>query len=71
MYLFLGAAFSAPTSISLSCKAFADVFETRVILYVILLPIKSLVASAVFWIALFQAGFVAYVVDFLALSRSF
>ena len=67
MYLFLGAAFSAPTSISLSCKAFADVFETRVILSVILLPIKP----PVFWIALFQAGFIAYVVDFLALSRSF
>ena len=37
----------------------------------ILLPIKSPVASAVFWIALFEAVFIASVVDFLALSRRF
>ena len=42
-----------------------------VILSAILLPIKSPVASAVFWIALFDAVFIASVVDFLALSRRF
>ena len=41
-----------------------------VILPAILLPIKSPVASAAFWIALFDAVFIASVVDFLALSRS-
>ena len=41
-----------------------------VILSAILLPIKSPVASAVFWIALFEAVFIASVVDFLVLSRS-
>ena len=42
-----------------------------VILPAILLPIKSPVASAAFWIALFDAVFIASVVDFPALSRSF
>ena len=42
-----------------------------VILSAILLPIKSLVASAVFSIAFFEAVFIAYVVDFLAVSISF
>ena len=37
----------------------------------ILFPIKSPVASAVFWIALFETVFIAFVVGFLALSRSF
>ena len=45
--------------------------ETLVILSAILLPIKSPVASAVFWIALFEAVFIASVIDFLALSRTF
>ena len=37
----------------------------------ILLPIKSPVASAVFLIALFEAAFIASIVDYLALLRSF
>ena len=48
MYLFLGAALSTPSFVSLFCKAFADVFGTLVILSAILLPSKSPVASAVF-----------------------
>ena len=48
-----------------------DFFETLVILSAILLPIKSPVAPAVFLIALFEAVFIASVVDFLALSRCF
>ena len=42
-----------------------------VILSSILLPIKSPVASAVFWIAFSEAVFIASAVDFLALSRNF
>ena len=55
---------------SLFC-GFLDLLETLVILSAILLPIKSLVASAVFWIALFEAVYIASVADFFALSRSF
>ena len=40
-----------------------------VILSAILLPIKSLAASTVFWIALFDAVFIASDEDFLALSK--
>ena len=71
MYLFLGVALSTPTSVSLFCKAFADFFETLVILSAILLPIKSPVASAIFSIAVFEAVSIASIVDFLALSRIF
>ena len=72
MYLFLGVAISTSSSVSLFCEAFSDFFfETLVILWAILLPIKSPVASAVFWIAPFEAVFIASVLDFLALSRSF
>ena len=71
MYLFLGVALSTSTSVSLFYNSLVDIFETLVISSAILLPIKSQVASAVFWIALFDAVFVASVVDFLALSRSF
>ena len=46
-------------------------FKTLVILSAILLPIKSPVASAVFWITLFDAVSMTSVVDFVALSRSF
>ena len=46
-------------------------FETLVILSAISLRIKSPVASAIFRITLFQAVFIASVVDFLALSTSF
>ena len=52
------------TSISLLAL---DLFETLVILSAILLPTKSPFASAVFWIALFDAVYIAPVVDFLAL----
>ena len=47
------------------------VFEIFVILSAVSLPIKPPVASAVFWIAIFEAIFIASVVGFLALSRSF
>ena len=72
MYLFLGVAFSRSSFVSsLLCNSLVDFLETLIILSAILLPIKSPVASAVFWIALFEAGFIACVVDFLALLRSF
>ena len=65
MYLFLGVAISTSFSVSLFCKAFGDYFfEIIVILFSILLPIKSPVVSAVFWIALCGAVFIASVVDF-------
>ena len=61
MYLFLGVALSTSTSVS----SFIDFFfETLVVLSAILLPIKSPVVSAVFWIALCEAVFIASVVDF-------
>ena len=52
------------------------VFETFVILSAILLPVKSPIASAVLWIAFFEAVFIASVAtlvapDFLALSITF
>ena len=74
MYLFLWVVISTSCSYvsSLLCNSLADFFfETLVILSAILLPIKSPVASAVFWIALFDAVFIASVVVFLALSRIF
>ena len=67
MYLFLGVALFTFTSI----LSFDDFFETLIILSAILLPIKSSVASAIFWIALFDAVFIASVVDYLAISGSF
>ena len=66
MYLSLEVALSTSTSVSLFCSSLVDFFETLVILSAILLPIKSPVASAVFWIALFDAVLIASVVDFLA-----
>ena len=67
--------FSFGISISsklLFCECnFLEYFEAHVILFVILLPIKSPVAYAVFWIPLFEAVFIASVVDFIVLSRSF
>ena len=70
MDLFLGIPLSTWTSVSWFCEAFEDFFfETLVILSAILLSIKSQVASVVFWIALFEAVFIASVVDFLGLSR--
>ena len=64
MYLCFG------TSVSSFRNSVARFFETLVILSAILLPIKSPVASAVSWIAPFEAAFIASVVDLLALSRS-
>ena len=72
IYLFLGVSISISFFISsLSLHNSLEVFffecnsvETPVILSAILLPIKSPVASAVFWIALFEAVFIASVVDF-------
>ena len=62
-YLFLWVVIS--TSSSLSRDSFVDfLFETLVILSAISLPIKSPVASAVFWIALFEAVFIASIEDF-------
>ena len=68
MYLFLWTVISKSSLLLLLLEGF---FETLVILLAILLPIKSPVASAAFWIALFEAVFIASVVDLLSLSRSF
>ena len=48
-----------------------EVIETLLILSALLLPIKSPVASAIFWIALSEAVLSAYVVDYWACSRNF
>ena len=67
MYHFLEVAISTSCSISLFCEVFADFFfETLVIFSAILLPIRAPVASAVFWIALFEAVATASVVDILS-----
>ena len=75
MYLFLWVVISTSSSSfvssSLLGNSLADFFFETLILSAILLSIKSLVASAVFWIAVFEAVFIASVVHFLALSRSF
>ena len=55
----------------LFCERVEDFSETLVILSPILLQIKSPVASAVFWITLYEALFIASAADFFALSRSF
>ena len=64
--------------ISLSCSFVivselfcSELLETFVILLTILLPIKSPVASAVFWITLLEVVLKASVADYLAWSRSF
>ena len=69
MDLFLRVALSTSTSVSSLGNYLADFFETLVILSAILLPIKSAVASAVFWIAFFDAVIISPVVDFLALKK--
>ena len=69
MYLFLLVVNS--TSLSIVGRFLLDFLETLVILSAVLLPIKSPVASAVFWIALFDAVLNALVVNFLAASISF
>ena len=48
MYLSLGVAFSASTSVSSFGNSLVELFETLVILSAILLPVKSPFASAVF-----------------------
>ena len=58
------------------CDSPKDFFECNsveilVILFAILLSLRSPVASEVFWITHFEAVFIASVEDFLALSRSF
>ena len=57
------------------CNSFGDFgcysVATLIVFSAILLPIKSAVPSAFFWIALFEAIFIASVVDCLALSISF
>ena len=65
IYLFFG------IFVSWFCNLLGDFFETLVILSAILLPIKSLTASAVFWIAICEAGFIASIVDFLTLLTIF
>ena len=57
--------------ISSFCNSLGYLFETLIILSAILLSIKSPVASAVFWIAYFEAVFIPSAANFLALSRSF
>ena len=76
MYLFFGTSISLLVSSfsecnPVECSSVGDLFETIVILSAVLLAIKSPVASAAFWIALFEAVFIASFVDFFALSRSF
>ena len=71
MYLFLWVVNSTSSVSSLLGNSLLDFLETFVILSTILLPTKSPVASAVFWITLFEAVFIASVVDFLAVSISF
>ena len=69
IYLFFG------TSFGLALAVFDSLFyaflKTLVISSAILLPIKSPVASAAFWISLIQAVFIASVVNFSAVSRRF
>ena len=62
--------------ISVSSKLFHEYnfygdFDPLVILFAILLSIKSPVASAFFSVAFFEAVFITPVVDFSVLSRSF
>ena len=63
IYLFLWVDNSASSSIV--GKFLVDFFDMLVILSASLLPIKSPVASAVFWIAHCDAVFIAFVADFL------
>ena len=63
MYFFFGA------FISSFYNSLGDFLETFGILSAILISIKSPVTSVVFLIALFEAVFIEFVVDILALSR--
>ena len=66
MYLFLLVVNSTSSLLSLLLGFFFECnsVETLVILSAILLPFKSPLASAVFLISLFEAVFIASVVDF-------
>ena len=63
MYFSFGVSDSSFASLFCERNFVEDIFETLVILSAILLPIKSPVASAVFWITLFEAVFIASVVN--------
>ena len=71
IYLSFGISISLIDSTFCEFNSQQDFFERFMILSAILLPIKSPVASAVFLIAFFQAVFIASIVDFLVLSKSF
>ena len=70
VYLSLGISLSFSFE-TISEFYYCEFFETLVILLEILLPIKSPVASAVFWITLFGIVLSASVADCLAWSRIF
>ena len=70
-HIYLSFGISLLASSFSECNFLEDLFEAFVILSEILLPIKWPVASEVFWIALFEVVFIASVVDFLAVWRSF
>ena len=70
MYSFISLICSSPF-VTVSKLFFGEVFETFVILAVVLLPIRSWVNSAVFWIAIFEAILCGSVANCLARSRSF
>ena len=74
IYLSLEISLSSPifssSFVTVSGLLYSKLFETFVILTPLLLPIKSPVAFAVFWIALFEAVFTASIADCLARSRS-
>ena len=74
--IYLSFAISISYSSVFSFEAFCEWnpfgdFEALAILSAILSPIKSPVASPGFWIALFGAVYIASVLYFLALSKSF
>ena len=61
---------SVSSKLFCECDFFED-FDALVISSVLSLPIESPVASAVFWLALFEAVFNASAAAFLALSKRF
>ena len=71
MYLSFGASDSSLASLFYESNFAEDLLETPVILSAILSPIKSSVASAVFWIALLEENFIAPVVDFFCAIKKF
>ena len=71
IYLSFGAPDSSLTSLFCESHFDEDFLETLVILSAIVLPIKSLVASDVFQIALFEAVFISSFVTFLHCQEVF